>query len=384
MRKSLQEVIFTANKMRACTLLLCKSSFRPRRFDYPQMLTVHFAAFFLLLLSHARTGKAAGLLQRIPAFSRQSTEYYPELRRRAGSSSSHVRPPTSPNSSSTSAFLRDIIVSPPATPSTDHPSVSQHSNAATLSKDSWSGYLHAASAAEKAAPDLYAEVTSQPAGQKRPRPVLSEEEKRRRRTETAYRSAQRAKGLTVPAAPGYAERTGTNRGRRLKDKDLTSIPVLPLTVRITRSGSQPAWNGVEGSMPSSSHLSSPSHARKEIAVAATEHLTATSAHADPEAPEDRKRRLTREAKERSRLRAKGVAIPPRPGYESRTGANRNKPSGIHDPSAPEDPKDRKRRLNRESKGRMKLRAAGVPVPLRPGGRRTQAQGITARILVQKQ
>ncbi len=341
--------------------------------------------FVLVSFSAARTGKAAGLLQRIPAFSRQSTEYYPELRRRAGSSSSHVRPPTSPDSSSTSAFLRDIIVSPPATPSTDHAS-----NAATLSKDSWSGYLHAASAAEKAAPELFDEVTSRPTTQKRPRPVLSEDEKRRRRLESIYRSTQRAKGLVVPAAPGYADRAGTNHGKRLRDKDLSAIPVLPLTVPIARAGRQRAQHGVQGlsassatklagtsgSTPGSSQPPSAPQAGQEPAAEGTRHFPATAAPTHPETPEEKRRRRTQEAKERSRLRAKGVAIPPRPGYESRTGPNRNKPSGPPDPSVPETDEARKRRLAKESKERMKLRAAGVPVPLRRGGSRTQAQGST--------
>ncbi len=388
----------------------------------------------LLVLSRysaARTTQAAGLL-RNDVSQRSTPHIYPRLLRRVDSSASHSSDPASRHSVSSGAFYHELFGEAPvqnshqssASHSSDpasrhsvssgafyhelfgeapvqnsHRSSSQHSaspshrasstGAAAGSKDSRSAYMRAASAAEKAAPELFDEVTSRPADQKRPRPVLSEEEKRQRRTETTYRARLRAKGLVVPAAPGYADRTGTHRGKRLTDKDLPSIPVLPLTVRITRAGRQRAKDGVQGSgassatksaaagssAPGSSQLPSPPHAGTERAAGATAQVPGSSAHTEPETSQEEKWRRARESKQRSRLRAKGVAIPPRPGYESRTGPNRNKPSGPHDPSVPETAEARKRRLARESVQRMRLRAAGVPVPLRPGGNRASAPKI---------
>ncbi len=270
-----------------------------------------------------------------------------------------------------------------------HPASPLHeassTGAAAGSKDSWSAYMRAASAAEKAAPELFEEVTSRPTSLKRPGSTLTEEEKRRRRIETVYRSNQRAKGLVVPAAPGYADRTGKNRGKLLKEKDLASIPVQPLSVPVARLRFQRANDGAEGSSaslttnlpatsrstPGNPHLLSPSHERTEPAAEAARRLPATSANSNPELPEEKTRRLRRESKERQRLRKKGIAVPYlRPGYGPRTGEDQNKPQ------AQETPQERKSRLAKERRERTKLTAAETPVPSRPGGIRSETQAIT--------
>ncbi len=278
----------------------------------------------LLEFSAAKTDQAAGLsreehfhprpVAEESSHPRQSSaQVSPRLLRRAASSGNNSS--ASRHSSSTGSFYRELFGEPsvqdahrsPSHHSSSPPPGSSSKGGATISKDSWSSLMRAASAAEKAAPELFDEVTSRPAGQKRPRPVLSEEEKRQRRIESGYRTKQRAKGLAIPAAPGYAARTGENRGRKMNAQELASVASRPLSAPITRRHRE--W--LKAKMGSASDR--PTGASHPLST--SQRPPTTSAHTITETPLERKRRQNRESSKRYRLRAKGVPIPFPPGHK---------------------------------------------------------------------